>query len=72
MGKLGLFVWLVVVGWGSRALATPVQWTAASGGNDHWYDVVGGGTNGVSGGFLWDEAFFLGIGLVGLSARRRA
>ena len=50
---IGLWVGL---GWSSAALATPVQWTAASGGNDHWYDVVGGGINGVAGGFLWDAA----------------
>mgnify|MGYP000311223899 CR=1 FL=1 len=24
----------------SSVFATPVQWTAAAGGNDHWYDVV--------------------------------
>jgi Lectin C-type domain len=29
--------------------AAPVQWTAASGGNDHWYDIITDGRT-------WDEA----------------
>lgn len=28
---------------GSPAVAAPVQWTVASGGNDHWYEFVAGG-----------------------------
>jgi len=31
---------VVVLGWGSGASAVPIQWTVASGGNDHWYDAV--------------------------------
>ena len=42
--------------WSSGAGAIPVQWTVASGGNGHWYDVVGGGFNGVAQQFFWDEA----------------
>ena len=35
--------------WCTGAGAIPIQWTVASGGNGHWYDVV-------EGGFFWDEA----------------
>ena len=41
---------------GGVAGAVPVQWTVASGGNGHWYDAVGNGANGVSGGLLWNAA----------------
>ena len=36
------------------AHSIPVQWTIASGGNDHWYDII---TPAASGGFTWNEAF---------------
>jgi len=35
----------------SAAIATPVQWTTASGGNGHWYDIAR-----VSGQLWWDDA----------------
>jgi hypothetical protein len=35
-------------------VAAPVQWSAASGGNDHWYERV---TPATTGGYTWDEAF---------------
>ena len=34
-----------------RTYALPVQWSSASGGNDHWYEVVNHGS-----GVSWDEA----------------
>ena len=40
MRKFILLVLAVVFGWSSGASAAPVQWTTASGGNGHWYDVV--------------------------------
>lgn len=30
----------------NTAHAVPVQWTAASGGNDHWYDFIAGVSTG--------------------------
>lgn len=35
----------------ATAQAVPVQWTVASGGNGHWYDII------ALNGFTWDEAF---------------
>ena len=60
MRRLGLLVvglWMGL-GWSSGALATPIQWTAASGGNDHWYDIVSTGGSGPHPGLFpsWDEA----------------
>jgi len=36
------------------ASAAPVQWTSASGGNDHWYERV---TPATVAGYTWDEAY---------------
>ena len=33
-------VWGATFAWNSGALAVPVQWTIASGGNGHWYEAV--------------------------------
>lgn len=33
---------LLGAAWAGSALAAPVQWTVASGGNDHWYEYVSG------------------------------
>ena len=33
---------LLVFGLTNRAISAPVQWTAASGGNDHYYDLIAG------------------------------
>lgn len=53
--KLGLAVLLAVAGpFASTAHAVPVQWTVASGGNGHWYDLIYAADGG---GFTWDEAF---------------
>jgi len=44
MRKLGLWIGLfVVLGWVSGASAAPIQWTVASGGNDHYYEFVDNG-----------------------------
>lgn len=40
MKKLMLTSTVAMFGLTSAALAAPVQWTAASGGNDHWYEVI--------------------------------
>ena len=56
MRKVVLAVVAMGFGWSSGVGATPIQWTVASGGNGHWYDIVGRGFNGVAGQFLWDEA----------------
>ena len=60
---LGLAVLVVVgLGWSSGASADAVQWTVASGGNGHWYDIIRTGGDGVfnglpTGGFTtWDGA----------------
>ena len=37
---LPVAVFLMVVLFAAPALAVPVQWTSASGGNDHWYELV--------------------------------
>ncbi len=41
----------------TTAHAAPVQWSAAAGGNDHWYDVVFDNSEG--GWWSWDEANIL-------------
>ena len=33
-------IWGATFAWSSGALAVPVQWTIASGGNGHWYEAV--------------------------------
>ncbi len=40
MRRLWLLVGLLALGWSSGAGATPVQWTAASGGNGHFYEAI--------------------------------
>lgn len=40
MKKLFLTSALAGLGFTQAAVAAPVQWTAASGGNDHWYEVI--------------------------------
>jgi hypothetical protein len=41
----------------SSVFATPVQWTSAAGGNDHWYDVVANlGVTGGSADIGWNAA----------------
>lgn len=43
---------ILALGLAAPAAAAPVQWTTASGGNDHWYEVIylGGGE------ITWDQA----------------
>ena len=41
MRKVALWIGVaVVLGWGSGASAVPIEWTVASGGNGHFYEVV--------------------------------
>jgi hypothetical protein len=52
MRRLGLLVvglW-VGLGWSSAASAVPIQWTTASGGNDHYYEIV------TDNPLLWNDA----------------
>jgi len=44
---------LVFLGFSSTVIAAPVQWSAADGGNDHWYEIVylGGGE------ITWNTAY---------------
>lgn len=41
MRRAGLLLAGAVSLWAAPASAVPVQWTAASGGNDHWYEYIG-------------------------------
>ena len=50
MQKLSLVVALVSLCWSSGAGAVPIQWTAASGGNDHYYEIV------TDNPLLWNDA----------------
>jgi hypothetical protein len=43
------------LGFVAAASAAPVQWTVASGGNDHWYEFIAADVQGQA--FIWDEAF---------------
>jgi hypothetical protein len=58
MRKLVLAVLAMVFGWSSGALATPIEWTTASGGNGHWYDFIGGQLAGNPNTYTWDAARF--------------
>ena len=40
MRKHALLLLFVVSGWSSSSLAVPIQWSASSGGNGHWYEAV--------------------------------
>ena len=40
MRKVFALIVISVVIWAGGAMASPLQWTTAAGGNDHWYDVV--------------------------------
>ncbi len=44
MRKVVLVVVAMVFGWSSGAGAVAIQWTAASGGNDHYYEFVDNGS----------------------------
>jgi hypothetical protein len=50
MRKLALLVLLVVFGGSSGASAVPIEWTVASGGNGHFYEVIS------APGMFWGEA----------------
>ena len=56
VGSLAAF-FLVTVLSGGAAHAVPIQWTAAEGGNGHWYDFMGRGLNGDPTSYNWDAAF---------------
>jgi len=45
MRKFALLVLAVVFGWSSGVAAAPIEWTVASGGNGHSYEVVDNGMN---------------------------
>ena len=51
MRKFALLVLVVVFGWSSGVAAAPIEWTVASGGNGHFYEVVDLGTA-----ISWDDA----------------
>ena len=47
---LTFFLVFLLMGFSITAFATPIQWTVDSGGNDHWYEVIG------SGDITWTDA----------------
>lgn len=55
MKQIGLIFVLVIVMVTSTVLAEPVQWTYESGGNGHWYEIIGGRYTGYDQ-LTWSEA----------------
>ncbi|MBU0469442.1 MAG: PEP-CTERM sorting domain-containing protein [Candidatus Omnitrophica bacterium] len=65
---LGILTVVTVLCISSQAMAIPVQWTIADGGNDHWYEVVAYGDNDTYSDRLWTIAKTTAEGMGGYLA----